>query len=93
MSVKENFNVLIINYDNSKSNQLYNYLKFHGYHIITCPSINQAMDILDSIHIDTIILESICPSMEGYSKLPRLEQAILDQDIKLLKMTSEKKAG
>ena len=92
LSLKENFNVLIINHDPSKSNKLTGYLKVHGYNIIISPSINKALEIISNVNIDTIIFESLDPTMDGFSKLKRFREQIKEKKIKYLSM-SEKKAG
>ncbi|MTI96268.1 MAG: response regulator transcription factor [Firmicutes bacterium] len=69
------FTLLIVEDDKNLQKLMAAVLKRNGYHVLTCKDGREALDILDSQHVDLLISDIMMPHMDGYQLTDELRKA------------------
>ena len=67
-------NILVAEDDKHARKLLETVLKREGYHVFTVENGKKVLEILDSQHIDLIVLDIMMPEMDGYETLKRMKE-------------------
>lgn len=67
-------NILIVDDDQDIRNLLGIYLGNEGFHFIKCDNAMKALDIIESNHIDLILLDIMMPGIDGITACMRIRQ-------------------
>jgi diguanylate cyclase (GGDEF)-like protein len=92
------YNVLIVEADEKKRENVGTHLKRAGYHVFSVPTGLEAIEMLENLSVDLIISDFIIPEMGGYSLFHRIQQDFRFRDLPFLFVTDnidvvEKKQG
>lgn len=68
-------NILVVEDDKNLQKLMIAVLKQQGYHVLSARDGTEALNILDSFHIDLIISDIMMPNMDGYTLTEALRKA------------------
>ena len=78
------FQILVVEYNGNFSNQMQSILSQRGYHVIHADDGMQALQLMETHHIDLILLNVSVPNMDGYTLTRTLRENSVDIPIMMI---------